>query len=50
MPDEPMDRPVTDARTEEERLHRWRLILGKPAEESLGVGLSGDAAGMDGVL
>jgi hypothetical protein len=50
MPADPMDRPVTDARTEEERLHRWRLILGKPAEESLGVRLSGEAAGMDGVL
>jgi Mg-chelatase subunit ChlD len=50
MPAEAMERPASDARTEEERLHRWRLILGKPAEETLGVGLSGDAAGMDRVL
>src|SRR5262245_39433484 len=35
--------------SETERLKRWRLILGQPAEESCG-GLVGDALGMDQVL
>lgn len=35
---------------EEERLRRWRLVLGGPAEESLGAGLGGGDLGMDRVL
>ena len=33
-----------------ERLRRWRLVLGQPAEDALGAGLSGDALGMDRAL
>lgn len=35
---------------ETERLRRWRLVLGQDAADGLGVGLTGDDAGMDGVL
>jgi Mg-chelatase subunit ChlD len=37
---------------DDERLRRWRLVLGAPAEEGLGSGakLGGDAAGMDRAL
>ncbi len=35
---------------EETRLQRWRLVLGKPAEESLGVSLSGELGERDRVL
>jgi Mg-chelatase subunit ChlD len=38
------------ATAEEERLRRWRLILGAPAEESLGVQLGQESIGMDRVL
>ena len=38
------------AADDDERLRRWRLVLGAPAEEGLGKGLSGDAAGMDRAL
>jgi Mg-chelatase subunit ChlD len=49
------------ANTNEERLRRWRLVLGKAAQpegaggvgaaaEGIGLGLSGDDARMDGVL
>ena len=34
----------------EERLRRWRLVLGGPAEEALGTGLTGADAAMDGAL
>ena len=40
----------TSATVDEERLRRWRLILGAPAEESLGVHLDQESAGMDRVL
>ncbi|MDP2306761.1 MAG: VWA domain-containing protein [Pseudomonadota bacterium] len=33
-----------------ERLERWRLVLGDPAQAALGVKLSGDALGMDRAL
>ena len=36
--------------SETERLRRWRLILGEPAQQSLDVPLAGDDAGMDRVL
>jgi Mg-chelatase subunit ChlD len=36
--------------SEEARLQRWRLVLGQPAEESLGAGLSGELAERDRVL
>src|SRR5262245_11285288 len=36
--------------TDEERLRRWRLVLGKPAEESLDLPLTGADAGMDATL
>jgi Mg-chelatase subunit ChlD len=32
------------------RLQRWRLVLGKPAEETLGAGLTGELAERDRVL
>jgi Mg-chelatase subunit ChlD len=35
---------------EEMRLQRWRLVLGKPAEESLGVSLAGELGEHDRVL
>jgi Mg-chelatase subunit ChlD len=35
---------------EETRLQRWRLVLGKPAEESLGVSLAGELGERDRVL
>src|SRR5690606_14729975 len=35
---------------EAERLRRWRLILGKPAQEPLGAGLDRGAAAMDDAL
>ncbi|HEV8190682.1 MAG TPA: VWA domain-containing protein [Ktedonobacterales bacterium] len=35
---------------EAERLRRWRLVLGGPAEQGLGTGLSGQDLGMDSVL
>jgi Mg-chelatase subunit ChlD len=35
---------------EESRLKRWRLVLGKPAEETLGVGLGGELGERDRVL
>lgn len=35
---------------EAERLRRWRLVLGQDAADGLGIGLTGDDAGMDGVL
>jgi Mg-chelatase subunit ChlD len=35
---------------EDERLQRWRLILGKPAEETLGTRLAGELADRDRVL
>jgi len=35
---------------EETRLRRWRLVLGKPAEESLGVSLAGELGERDRVL
>jgi Mg-chelatase subunit ChlD len=35
---------------EVERLRRWRLVLGGPAEQGLGTGLSGQDLGMDNVL
>ncbi|MEZ4379833.1 MAG: VWA domain-containing protein [Nannocystaceae bacterium] len=41
---------MSDATTDDERLRRWRLVLGKPAHESLGAGLTGDAAAMDRTL
>ena len=37
-------------REEEERLRRWRLVLGGPAAEATGVDLSGTDLGMDTVL
>jgi Mg-chelatase subunit ChlD len=33
-----------------DRLERWRLVLGKPAQAELGVSLSAEMQGMDGVL
>jgi Mg-chelatase subunit ChlD len=36
--------------SEETRLRRWRLVLGKPAEETLGAPLSGELAERDRVL
>ncbi len=36
--------------SEETRLQRWRLVLGKPAEESLGVSLAGELGERDRVL
>jgi uncharacterized protein with von Willebrand factor type A (vWA) domain len=37
--------------TADERLRRWRLVLGNPAEEGLGgIGLAGEDRGMDRVL
>lgn len=33
-----------------DRLKRWRLLLGDPAEDSLGQSLGGDEAGMDAAL
>jgi Mg-chelatase subunit ChlD len=36
--------------TELERLRRWRLLLGGPADQPLGSTLSGDDAAMDGAL
>ncbi len=35
---------------EAERLRRWRLVLGGPAEQGLGAGLAGQDLGMDNVL
>ncbi len=35
---------------EAERLRRWRLVLGGPAEQGLGAGLAGQDLGMDDVL
>ncbi|MGY1802501.1 VWA domain-containing protein [Blastococcus sp. SYSU D00922] len=35
---------------ETERLRRWRLLLGEPAADALGVALGGADAGMDGAL
>jgi Mg-chelatase subunit ChlD len=35
---------------EAERLRRWRLVLGGPAEQGLGTGLAGQDLGMDNVL
>jgi hypothetical protein len=34
----------------DERLRRWRLVLGEPADEELGAELSGTDLGMDGAL
>jgi Mg-chelatase subunit ChlD len=34
----------------QERLRRWRMVLGEPAQQPLGVRLTGDDAGMDGAL
>ena len=34
----------------DERLRRWRLLLGGEAEEGIGVGLTGDDAAIDGAL
>jgi Mg-chelatase subunit ChlD len=36
--------------SEEERLRRWRLLLGEPAQEELGTALGGDDAAVDGAL
>jgi Mg-chelatase subunit ChlD len=36
--------------TEEERLKRWRLVLGGDAQDALGVTLDGQTLGMDGAL
>jgi Mg-chelatase subunit ChlD len=36
--------------SDEARLQRWRLVLGKPAEESLGASLGGELAERDRVL
>jgi hypothetical protein len=36
--------------SEETRLQRWRLVLGKPAEETLGAPLAGELAERDRVL
>jgi len=45
-----MTTPITNP-VEEERLRRWRLVLGGPAQESLGAGaLAGADRGMDDVL
>jgi Mg-chelatase subunit ChlD len=41
--------PETPSR-DDERLRRWRLILGRPAEETLGLGLAGADLGRDRVL
>ena len=38
--------PIPD----DERLRRWRLVLGKPAEDALGAALGADAAAMDRAL
>ena len=35
---------------EDERLRRWRLLLGSPAEPALGAGLSGEDNAIDGAL
>src|SRR6195952_2014788 len=35
---------------EEERLRRWRLVLGAPADEPMGVGLSTSDLAMDGAM
>ncbi|HEX6121803.1 MAG TPA: hypothetical protein VFY89_01520, partial [Ktedonobacterales bacterium] len=46
----PKTDPISDP-IEEERLRRWRLALGGPARESLGMGaLAGADRGMDDVL
>jgi Mg-chelatase subunit ChlD len=48
---EPDDLAAAPARRlEEERLRRWRLVLGEPAEETTGCRLSGDDLGMDRTL
>src|SRR3954469_16511132 len=51
-PDEngPDDHPSAGRPDEDERYRRCGLVLGGPAEESLGSGLSGDDAAMDGAL
>jgi Mg-chelatase subunit ChlD len=35
---------------DEERLRRWRLLLGSPAEQALGAGLTGEDIAVDGAL
>ena len=42
--------PDEAAADEAERLRRWRLLLGSPAEDALGAGLSGADAGVDSAL
>jgi Mg-chelatase subunit ChlD len=39
-----------DERLEEERLRRWRLLLGEPAQEELEATLGGDDVAIDGAL
>jgi hypothetical protein len=42
--------PADTGPAEGERLRRWRLLLGSPAQEALGSGLSAADAGIDGAL
>ncbi len=42
--------PASAPEDDPERRRRWRLLLGQPAEEPLGSGLSAHDAGMDGAL
>jgi Mg-chelatase subunit ChlD len=42
--------PAGTGPAEGERLRRWRLLLGSPAQEALGSGLSAADAGIDGAL
>lgn len=41
---------MSDIPTDNERLRRWRLILGAAAAEGIGLGLQGDDLGMDRAL
>jgi Mg-chelatase subunit ChlD len=41
---------VTSVTSEDERLRRWRLLLGSPAEQGLGAGLTGEDIAVDGAL
>ena len=44
-----MPRPTTPA-AEQARRRRWRLLLGEPAAEPLGAGLTAEEQGMDEAL